>query len=196
MLDPVQVDLFCEDEAHDAFLRGLVIRLCKEYNRRPRLGQRKPLGGHGRVLNELKLYNRAVEKGFEEIPDILVVGIDANCSGFNQAKNAVSSCLGTEAASFSVLATPDPHVEKWFFLDPNAFRSVVGSSPSISWNKCERYYYKNALKQACREAGQPTTLDGIEFAEEIIQNMDLYRAGQKDNGFRILVSDLSAALKM
>ena len=46
--------------------------------------------------------------------------------------------------------------------------------------KCERDRYKAILKNSFRRAGHTVTLDGIEFADEIVANMDLYRAGKAE----------------
>jgi hypothetical protein len=51
------------------------------------------------------------------------------------------------------------------------------------------------LAEAVRDAGHPTTLGGIEFAAELINGMDLYRAGRNDHSLRAFLDDLRKGLR-
>ena len=51
------------------------------------------------------------------------------------------------------------------------------------------------MKTAIQEAGHPQPLGGIEFAAELAEAMDLYRAGRADASLRAFLDDLRAALK-
>jgi len=93
-----------------------------------------------------------------------------------------------------VAACPDPHVERWFLADPDSFRTVVGYRPVIGRKKCTRGYYKDLLANAIRQGGHPAPLGGVEFAREIVEMMDLYRASTKDRALKAFLDDLRAAL--
>jgi hypothetical protein len=94
-----------------------------------------------------------------------------------------------------VAACPDPHVERWYLDDPDSFHKVVGYHPIVGREKCIRDHYKKLLADAVRQGGHPPTLGGIEFADELIANMDLYRAGQNDSSLKNFIDELRAKLK-
>jgi hypothetical protein len=197
MAKPLVVDLFVEDYAHEAFLSAMLRRLAlaegKEIVLRPRSAQ----GGHGRALTELGLYQRMIQKGQVGLglPDLLVVGIDANCQSLTKARKAVEAKLEPPFIDRTVLACPDPHVERWFLADPTSFAQVVGASPKIGKRKCERDVYKGVLREAVVNAGHPVGLGGVEFAEEIVDAMDLYRAGKGEKSLKLFVDAVGRYLK-
>ena len=47
-----------------------------------------------------------------------------------------------------------------------------------------------------REGGLPATRGGIEFAQERVDVMDLYRAGRANRALKAFVDDLRSALRM
>src|SRR5881409_3921652 len=126
MSNPISLDLFLEDRAHEEFLVPLVQRIAREEKIPFSERVRSARGGHGRALSELRLYQTLVTKGFTSRPDLLIVGIDGNCKTFAKAKKAIE---GEVLPSFSaplVVACPDPHVERWYLADPEFFKAVVG----------------------------------------------------------------------
>lgn len=58
-----------------------------------------------------------------------------------------------------------------------------------------RDYYKDALAKVVRKAGHPATLGGIEFAQELVERMDLYRAGRNERSLKAFVDDLRGRLR-
>jgi hypothetical protein len=93
------------------------------------------------------------------------------------------------------VACPDPHIERWYLADPESFKDVVGHRPTIARKKCARDYYKDALAKVVRKAGYPATLGGIEFAQELVERMDLYRAGRNERSLKAFVDDLRGRLR-
>ena len=77
-----------------------------------------------------------------------------------------------------ILAIPDPHVERWLLLDGAAFKSVFGRGCDAPDRKCDRGRYKRRLAESIVAAGVTPILGGIEFAEDIVQCMDIERAEQ------------------
>jgi len=51
------------------------------------------------------------------------------------------------------------------------------------------------LAETVIKAGHPPSLGGIEFAEEIVREMDFYSAGKTENSFRLFVKNMTSALK-
>jgi hypothetical protein len=196
MSSPVLIDLFAEDRAHEELLRPLLERVAREEGRAARIRVRSVRGGHGRVIAELKAYQRGFEKGIGgRPPDILVTAIDANCSSFVEAQTIVQEALQEQFTDRTIRATPDPHVERWYLADLEAFHQVVGITPTFEADKCERDYYKMVLAKAVEDAGHPPTLGGIEFAREIVDVLDYFRAGKADQSLKHFLEGIRGQFK-
>lgn len=197
MSRPVLVDIFVEDRAHEVFLVPMLQRIAREEKVVVIPRVRSGRGGHGRAVTELKLYQDLVLKGAAGTnnPDLLIAGIDANCSTFLKAKKTIVAAIHAPFSDQLVVACPDPHVERWYLADPESFKDVVGHRPTIAKRKCVRDYYKDALAKVVRKAGHPATLGGIEFAQELVERMDLYRAGRNDRSLKVFVDDLRSNLR-
>ena len=197
MSSPVTVDIFVEDHAHEAFLVPMLRRIAQEEKVVVTPRVRSGRGGHGRAFTELKLYQDLVQKGAAGTtkPDVLIAGIDGNCSTFARAKKAIVAATHAPFSDRLVVACPDPHVERWYLADPESFKDVVGHRPTIARKKCARDYYKDALAKVVRKAGHPATLGGIEFAQELVDSMDLYRAGENERSLKAFVDDLRGRLR-
>ncbi len=196
MSRPVLVDLFAEDRAHEALLGPLVRRIAREEGVAVDLRIRSARGGHARALQEFRDYQKLVEKGAIRGPgpDLLVVAIDGNCATFTKKRTEIEGATRTRFQNRLIAACPDPHVERWFVADPDSFHTVVGHRPTVGRQKCARDHYKQMLAKAVRDAGHPPTLGGVEFAVELVDAMDLYRAGKGDGSLRAFVDDLRGKL--
>ncbi|MDM8524141.1 hypothetical protein QUF80_12295 [Desulfococcaceae bacterium HSG8] len=193
----VEIDLFVEDRAHEAFIGAVIRRIAREMEKTVRMCMRSARGGHGRAITELKLYQRSILKsgGFLRMPDLIFVAIDANCKSFNAAKKEITENIEELFADRSVIACPDPHIERWYLADVKSFARVVGRQPGTSRRKCERDVYKSLLASTIAEAGHPPTLGGIEFAEELVNDMDFYRAGKAERSFQHFINDAVSRIK-
>ncbi|GIV04393.1 MAG: hypothetical protein KatS3mg015_3223 [Fimbriimonadales bacterium] len=197
MSELIAVDLFVEDRAHEEFLKPLLYRIASEEGVIIEVRVRSARGGRGRALQEFRTYQKLVVKGAiaEPRPDLVVVGIDGNCTTFAKKKKKIDDETDPSFAGRVVAACPDPHVERWYLADPESFRQVVGHSPSVGSAKCAREHYKRLLAEAVRQGGYPATLGGIEFATELAQAMDLYRAGKNDASLKAFLDDLRRELR-
>jgi len=198
MSEGLLVDLFVEDRAHEEFVGAVVRRIARAENRQIQLRVRAARGGYPRVLSELDLYQKLVLKGLAgmSLPDVLVIAADANCHGLAARKKAIRRRLEKAFRGRTVLAVPDPHVERWYLSDRQAFKQVVGVQPPAERRKCERGRYKRILAQAVRDGGNPAILGGIEFAKELAESMDFYRAGRAEPGLRQFVNDAVSAFRL
>jgi len=79
--------------------------------------------------------------------------------------------------------------------DPESFAEVVGVEPTREKAKCERDRYKQQLVQAIRKGGHIPTLGGIEFAQDLVARMDLYRAGKNDPSLKACIDACRAAIQ-
>lgn len=190
----LMVDLFVEDNAQLQFLRAAVERIAHEESCEVKFQERSIKGGHPRLKQELSRYQFAIDKGVVALPDLAVIGWDANCKG-SKARHEVEAALREPLKTRSVIACPEPHIERWYMIDDHAFGKVVGSPPGMATTKCQRDYYKRLLLDAARNAGQVVTLEGAEFAADIVSSIDWFRAGKVDGAFRRFVAETRSALR-
>lgn len=62
-------------------------------------------------------------------------------------------------------------------------------------SKCERGRYKRLLTEAIRAAGGVPNVGGMEFAEDVVREIDLARAARADRSFARFVDALDAAFR-
>lgn len=192
MTEALVVDFFVEDTAHNRFLTALVRRLSAERGVLVEVRARSARGRRAVVMSELQAAQRSHEG---ERPDLLVVGVDANCRGWDAVRKDTLRYVDTGFCARQVVACPDPHVERWYLADPVALKKALDVSAALPAVKCERDLYKQLLLNALRAAGHNVTLGGAEFADEIVEAMELFRAGKNDASLKHCIDDLSAALK-
>ena len=189
-----EIALFVEDDAHRQIVGPLVKRIADEQAAAIRLNWRSAVRGHGRVVQELRNYLHDLERHGEPWPDLMVVATDANCAGFNDRAKEIGRHAG-EPPVHVVLAIPDPHVERWLLLDGAAFKAAVGQGCNAPDRKCNRAQYKQRLIEAVHNAGVTPILGGLEYAEDIIQHMNLDRAARADRAFARFVDELRTAFR-
>ncbi len=188
------VDLFCEDRGHEQFVRPLVTRLASKVGVNVQVRVRSARGGHGRAESELKAWQRAATR-LGDVPDLLIVVIDGNCTGWHAARAALLEVIDTSIFPHVVIGCPDPHVERWCLADPLAFQAVVGVPPPPDPGKCERDLYKKLLRTALEQAHQPILTDVMEYAPELVERADLYTLQTAEPSLAKFVTALDAALK-
>ena len=125
-------------------------------------------------------------------PDLIIVATDANCSGLNERAREIGR---PDAPASLIHAIPDPHIERWLLLDGAAFRSVFGRGCDAPDQKCSRDLYKQRLIEAIHATDVTPSLGGIEFAEDIVQAMNIERAMRADRSLERFVNDLRAAFR-
>ena len=189
------IDLFVEDSAHAEFLKPMLNRVADEEGVEVRTRVISARGGHGRAIKEFEYYQHTKDKLEREPGDLVVVAIDGNCSTFAKVREEILKSTIPALIDQLVVACPDPHVERWYLADPKSFEVVVGYRPRITPDKCERDHYKHLLSEAIRKAGHPAPLGGIEFAPELVEEMDLYKAGKSNSSLKAFLDDLRAKLK-
>lgn len=111
-MNSLRVDVFAEDQAHEEFLGAMLQRLVSEEGGDLSLRVISARGGHGRALEEFKVYQRAVSCSFGQAPDLVVVAVDANCQRWNQARTKVEALIDHQYLPSAVIACPDPHIER------------------------------------------------------------------------------------
>ena len=174
------VNLFVEDAAHEDFLNALVQRLANEYNIKINITASSVRRGHGRVIRELKQYLQDLHRNKENLPDLVIVGTDSNCTRISEREKEINQ-ITSVFADIVISMTPDPHIERWLLLDSEAFKTVFGKGCSTPDQKCERDRYKHMLLNAIIDATKVPPLDGMERMEELVNAMNLQNMEQNDN---------------
>ena len=64
------INLFVEDEAHEDFLTAMVHRFADDYSIEIIIKASSVRGGHGKVIAELKQYQRDLQRDQENLPDL------------------------------------------------------------------------------------------------------------------------------
>jgi len=83
----------------------------------------------------------------------------------------------------------------WMLLDAAAFRKVVGAPCKVPDQKCNRGRYKTLLLQALIDAGASPLLGGMEFAEDIVRELDIAAATRPDDALKQFVDDVNSYLR-
>lgn len=197
MSEPLLVEFFVEDNAHQQLLVPLAQRVGQEEEIELRCQVRNARGGHAGAIGSFQRYQILREKGVggREVADLLVVAIDGNCSSFAETRKNIRHATRDSFAHMLVTACPDPHIERWYLADPQSFHGVVGIQPSVGPQKCVRNHYKQMLATAVARGGHPPTLGGVEFGRELADAMNLFRAGRNDASLKAFVEDLRDGLR-
>ena len=182
-----EIALFVEDSAHQQVIGALVKRIATECGIDAQLDWRNVVGGHGKVITELDAYLRDLKRQGSPWPDLLIVATDVNCKGLNERTREIGARVSPVPM---ILALPDPHIERWLLLDGAAFKEVFGKGCDAPDQKCDRGHYKQRLIEAIFAAGIKPSLGGIEYAEDIIQQINIDRASRVDRSFRRFVEDM------
>lgn len=198
MADRPRIDLYCEDRGHELFARALLERMARETGLRVAIRTVSGRGGHGQAMTEFKGWQRMVSArgGIgHEIPDLLVLLIDSNCSDWNEAHRDLARTVDSGLFPRCVLGCPEPHIERWCLADPVAVQEVLGVAPPPDPGKCERSVYKQLLRDTIRSAGQPILTSEMEYAPDLVAAMDLFRAGKNQRSLKSFVEAVRSALR-
>jgi hypothetical protein len=189
----IRLDLFCEDVAHESCARAVVRRCAREERRAVNLRPASARSGIPRLKKELNAFQRVLRSS-AGAPDLLIVMVDANDVGVAARRREVGEALDESLIPAFVIAVPDPCVERWLLADPTSFTGLLGAEPESGATN-DRDAWRHRLLEALDRGGHIVTQGGSEFAEEIVEAMDLYRAGRAVPSLGAFVGDLRGALK-
>lgn len=184
------ITLFVEDYAHRQVIGMLVQRIALEYSVTVRLDWRNATRGYGAVVREFRKYLRELDRQGHRFPDLIVLATDANCKGLNERMKEIEDTGSPEIPVPIISAVPDPHIERWLLLDGEAFKRVFGAGCDAPDQKCSRDRYKQRLIEAIDDAGTVPRLGGIEYAEDIVREMNIDRATRMDRSLERFVAKL------
>ncbi len=188
-----QVELFCEDSAHESCARAVIGRVAGELAIDLNVHVASARFGIGRLKSELRDFQASMLNG-SGVPHLLVVMADSNDAGPHERQREVTDVIDQSVFPRYIVGAPDPYVERWLLADPVSFAECFGHQPVLGAPH-GRDGWKRSLVAALEEAGEIVTQGGAEFAEEIIQAMDFYRAGRSVPTIQAFADDVRSALK-
>lgn len=185
---------FLEDIGQQKFMESLIRRMAEEKGVAVRLLEPgNATGGRGRVLTELRRFLRDVSP--ERTPDLMIAAVDANCKGKEARSDIEEAFRASEYGGRYVMAVPIPHIECWYLADPQGFQQQFGGKlQKTPEGKCKKDEYKRDLANAFAAAGIKVPLGGVEYGAEVVESMDLYKAGRNVPSFKHFVEELGKAL--
>lgn len=193
-----EVFLVTEDAGMESFVRALVERIAIEEELPMSLTAIAARGGAGRAKAEFVVLQDVLVKGMYPgtSPDFIIVGIDANGAGWHARRNEVLAAVAPEWNGRVVVVCPDPHLERWIFTDSAAFRSVVGVGPPGPPTGTGKDRWKNLLSQTLANAGVTTLVDEYDIVPDLVDELDLHRAGRSEASLRAAIADVRGALRL
>ena len=189
---------FLEDAGQEAIIPPLVKRLIREAGKPTENFEHHPLNARGgRSISSYKEFLADAKRNNHLPADLLVVGSDGNCKGFATRRDEINAVAANPPYPTVVTAVPDPHVERWYLLDPSALSKAAGISkmPALPAHKCEKDYYKQLLRSAFNNSSIIPLLGGTEYGPLVAAEMDLYAASKADHGFAEFIDGVKSWLK-
>ena len=192
----MRLALFLEDVGHEGFVDALVRRLAVEVNVAVDIEVRNARGGASQLDQQFVQFlrdNGTLEQQF----DLVVVIRDTDCLGVDKVKWRYSGLVRDACYSGKVvIGAPEPHIECWYLSDPTALQRVLHgpAQAPVPDSKCGRGRFKRMLSQTVRDAGVEPLLGGIEYADPLVAEMDIYRACSNVPSLARFVKELRQAL--
>lgn len=198
MAAKTRVALFLEDSAQEAFIPALFERLILEEGFQNNLFDIQILSARGGgSISAATQFLKDARRSRSLQADLLIVGSDANCTGFLKRRGLIEKAAAKSPYQEIITAIPDPHIERWYLLDANAFSPALKDRLTVAspTYKCEKNRYKTLLKQAFSNVGIIPPLGGIEYGHLVVKHMELYAAAKQDRGLADFIDASRAWLK-
>lgn len=197
----VRIAYFCEDEAHEQFLRGLLFRAAELAGGVQLEWLRAEVAGGSKVWGLLKAYARELSKTPSEppLPDLLVVLLDSDCKASTVRERLREILGGLENKGISIVkGIASPHVEAWYLRDakalakailgegetppPEALRVFRGLLPLPEELDCQASY-KGQLLKLLSDLGIESFTRGVEYGEAVAREIAPVRMGPELRAF-------------
>ena len=192
MADPI-VGLFMEDVAQERFITSIVSRIASDIDIHLSFEIRNATGGIPKMRGELSGFLRDQAQFGTPVFDILIVVQDSDLLSESETKRQIQRQIGRSRYQGEVVvAAPEPYIEAWYLADPISIQAIIGSPNLIQMPRgvSDKDKYKYELSQVFPSA----PFGGIEYADKIVANMDLYRASQNVSSLRHFIDELRSTL--
>jgi hypothetical protein len=188
-----EITLFCEDSFHEKFIGAMLKRFEKDYGVAVTVRFLSSRGGLPYMHREFREFLRDLSRQ-RQFPGSVIVVVDANCRGHHERKALMDGVLNSypQFQQLVSYAIPDPHIERWMLVDPKAFQAVFGRGCTLPALKCAKDEYKKLLRKEIRESGIDAPLGGEEFAEDIVEAMNLGQAEVNEPSLGLFLKRLKA----
>ena len=189
---------FLEDAGQEAIIPPLVKRLIREADKPAETFEHLILNARGgRSISSYQNFLADANRRKHLPADLLIVGSDGNCNGFAKRRDEIKAVAANPPYPIVVTAVPDPHVERWYLLDPSALSKAAGipKMPVLPAHKCAKDYYKQLLRSAFNNSSIIPLLGGTEYGPLVADKMDLYAASKADHGLAEFVDGVKSWLK-
>ncbi|MGH9445401.1 MAG: hypothetical protein ACRD3O_06725 [Terriglobia bacterium] len=190
-----EINVFCEDSFHENFVGAMLRRFGSRHRVAIRCRFLSSRGGLPQMHTEFKEFLRDLGRERLPLPDSILVVLDANCEGYNKRKEIMDRVVQQLYRQYQPIisyAIPDPHIERWMLVDSAAFQTVFGRGCTLPGVKCSKDEYKRLLLKEIRESGIEPVLGGEEFAEDIVNEMNLGRAEVTEASLGLFLKSLKA----
>jgi hypothetical protein len=189
-----EINVFCEDSFHENFVGAMLRRFESDYHVGSTFRILSARGGLPKMHWEFAEFLRDLGKGRLPRPDSVVVVLDANCLGYNERKQVMEHVVEAYPQFQQIISygIPDPHIELWMLVDEAAFRHVFGRGctlPALNGAKDE---YKRLLLKEIRASGIEPILGGEEYAEDVVNAMNLGQAEVREPSLGLFLKALKA----
>ncbi len=189
--------LFLEDLGHERFVDSLLRRLADEACVPVEVHVRNARGGASQLDQQFMQFLGGYAAS-DTRPDLVVVIRDTDCSGVGTIKSRYLKLV--EDAGYLgdiVVGAPEPHIECWYLADPPALQRVLRAPTQapVPDSKCGPGRFKQVLSQTVTDAGVVPLLGGIEYAERVVAEMDIYRAAASVPSLDTFIRDFKQALR-
>ncbi len=193
----MRVALFLEDIGHEGFVGSLVRRLADQEGVPIEVDIRNARGGASQLDQQFVRFLQ--DYSITDLrPDLVVVLRDTDCAGVGTIQSRYSKLV--EDAGYVgnvVIGAPEPHIECWYLADPSALQRVLRAPTQapVPDSKCGAGRFKDLLAKTVADAGVIPLLGGIEYAEMVVAEMDIYRATANVSSLNTFIQDLRRALR-
>lgn len=182
----------------EGLVTALVRRVVADRGYHPRsvsIDTRNARGGIPAALSGLNTYVVDVLEGREDVAPIVVVAIDSDCDVELRRRQIADIVSRITDRTCVVAVVPDPYIERWYMLDLAALKAALGEGPPGALPfECDKGFYKRELAGAVEAAGLTPSLGGYEYADLIVDEIDLYACAKLDPQFGRFVDDLADCL--
>jgi hypothetical protein len=191
-----EIAIFCEDSFHEVYSSALVKRFASEVQLTVNVRVYSATGGLSKMHYEFGMFMADIQRNTVRMPDLLIVILDANCIGYVERKKLIDAVVAKypQLAHLVIVGIPDPHIERWMLVDPDAFRQVFDCGCTLPAVKCEKDLYKKLLRKEISNSGIVPALGGQEYAEDIVERLSIGKINA-ENSLRLFVRDLRGQLK-
>ena len=191
----VSVGLYLEDLAQEKLVTTLVRRISESVGVEVRVDVMCSTGGIPRMRRELRRYlDQCANFGIAPFA-LLIIVEDTDCRGQSLVRRELNEVVErTGYIGKTIIASPAPHIECWYLADPVALQRIT-QSPQLSAipsADCEKDLYKRQLA----EQFSGSLMDGIEYAEDIASEMDVFQASRNVSSLGGFLQELRSALTM